>query len=118
VFICAKKRPLKPIRALREKMEKECPFILPKKAIKFEKEIEKFLVVKASENLMAAGRRGVGTSLLLARRSMGESRFLVSFQSPRLLKWGPLKRIEGFFTLTLDPRRWRTLRICLRHGSG
>ena len=29
--------------------------------IKFEKEIDKFLVVKASENLMAAGRRGVGT---------------------------------------------------------
>lgn len=68
VFICAKKRPLKPIRAQREKMEKECPFILPKKAIKFEKEIDKFLVVKASENLMAAGPRGVGTSLLLARR--------------------------------------------------
>ncbi len=68
VFICAKKRPLKPIRAQREKMEKECPFILPQKAIKFEKEIDKFLVVKASENLMAAGRRGVGTSLLLARR--------------------------------------------------
>lgn len=67
VFICDKKRPLKPIRALREKMEKECPFILPKKAIKFEKEIDKFLVVKASENFMAAGR-GVGTSLLLARR--------------------------------------------------
>lgn len=65
VFICDKKRPLKPIRALREKMEKEC---LPKKAIKFEKEIDKFLVVKASENFMAAGRRGVGTSLLLARR--------------------------------------------------
>lgn len=55
VFICDKKRPLRPIRALREKMEKECPFILPKKAIKFEKEIEKFLVVKASENFMAAG---------------------------------------------------------------
>jgi hypothetical protein len=51
-------------------------------------------------------------------RSMGESRFLVEFQSPRLLRWGPLKRIEGFFTLTPDPRRWRTLRICLRHGSG
>ena len=67
VFICVKKRPLKPIRAQREKMEKECPFILPQKAIKFE-EIDKFLVVKASENLMAAGRRGVGTSLLLARR--------------------------------------------------
>lgn len=66
VFICAKKRLLKP--AQREKMEKECPFILPKKAIKFEKEIDKFLVVKASENFMAAGRRGVGTSLLLARR--------------------------------------------------
>lgn len=43
-------------------MEKECPFILPQKAIKFEKEIDKFLVVKASENLMAAGRRGVGNS--------------------------------------------------------
>jgi hypothetical protein len=67
VFICVKKRPLKPIRAQREKMEKECPFILPQKAIKFEKEIDKFLVVKASENLMAASRRGVGTSLLLAR---------------------------------------------------
>jgi hypothetical protein len=55
-----------------KKMEKVCPFVLPKTAIKFEKEmikfekeIDKFLVVKASENLMAAGRRGVGTSLLL-----------------------------------------------------
>jgi hypothetical protein len=36
------KRPLKPIRALIEKMGKDCPFILPKKAIEFEKEIHKF----------------------------------------------------------------------------
>jgi hypothetical protein len=53
---------------VREKMKKECPFILLKKAIKFEKEIEKFLVVKALENFMVADRRGLGTSLLLARR--------------------------------------------------
>jgi hypothetical protein len=33
-------------------MENVCPFIHPKKAIKFEKDIEKFLVVKASENFM------------------------------------------------------------------
>jgi hypothetical protein len=77
-------------------MKKECPFILPQKAIKFEKEIDKFLVVKASENLMVAGRCGVGTSLLLAQRMemAGEEhggKFLVEFQSPRLLRWGPLK---------------------------
>lgn len=71
MFIYAKKR-LFEAGPERKKMEKVCPFVLPKTAIKFEKEmikfekeIDKFLVVKASENLMAAGRRGVGTSLLL-----------------------------------------------------
>jgi hypothetical protein len=42
VFICDKERPLKPIRAMREKNGKRVHFILPKKAIKFEKEIDKF----------------------------------------------------------------------------
>jgi hypothetical protein len=47
-----------PIRALREKMEKECPFILPKKAIKFEKEIEKFLVVSILNNICQCTKYG------------------------------------------------------------